>query len=88
MASAERLPLIGSPFPNVGKTSVARVEDDNFRHAENHKAIVGLDTGKLFSIFSKEYRLIRLEEVIAQVEEELARTRELGQYRVLTESFN
>jgi hypothetical protein len=48
--------LIASPFPNVGEMPVSWWLGQENRLAENHKAIVDLDTGKLFSIVSKDYR--------------------------------
>ena len=51
--------MITSPFPNVGEMPVTWGKGKHTQFAEYHKAIVDLDTGKLFSIVSKEYRHCR-----------------------------
>jgi hypothetical protein len=80
--------LIPSPFPNVGEMPISWGRDKDTRHADNHKAIVGLDTGKLYSIVSKDYRLIRHEDAITEVEQELSGTKGLGEYEVMTDFYN
>jgi len=80
--------LITSHFPNVGEMPVSWGLAKEIRPADDHKAIVDLDTGKLFSIVSKGYRIIRHEEAIAQVEQAIAGTQELGQYQAVTEFSN
>jgi hypothetical protein len=79
--------LIPSPFPNVGKCRLVG-QKANTRHADNHKAIVDLDTGKLYSVVSKDYRLIRHEEAITEVEQELSGTKGLGEYEAITDFYN
>jgi hypothetical protein len=54
--------LIVSPFPDVGEMPVSWCLGQENNLAKNHKAIVDLKTGRLFSIVSKDYRLIRHEE--------------------------
>jgi len=88
MEHAQPVTLIASPFPNVGEMPVSWGLGNKNRLAENHKAIVNLDTGKLFSIVSKDYRIIRHEEAIAQTEEAISRTKDFGRYQVITEFTN
>jgi hypothetical protein len=85
---AQTQTLIASPFPRVAEMPVSWGGDKNTRHADNHKAIVDLDTGKLFSIVSRDYRLIRHEEAITEVEQELSRTNGLGEYEAITDFYN
>jgi len=48
MVNAPPVPLIPSPFPNVGEMLVMWGRRKDSRLAENHKAIEDLDSGKLF----------------------------------------
>lgn len=63
-------------------------------HRDNHptdryKAIVDANTGKLFSIVSKDYRLIRHEEAIEQIEEAISENSDMRRaYRIETEFYN
>jgi len=88
MATTQSALMVASPFPNVGEMPVSWWKDKDARLAENHKAIVDLDTGKLYSIVSMDYRLIRHEEAITEVERELSGKKELGPYESITELFN
>jgi len=54
-------------FPEVIETPVSW-GDLNLQRAEDFKAIVNPETGKVFSIVSKDYRLIRHEEAIEKIE--------------------
>jgi hypothetical protein len=75
-------------FPNVGETPISWWKDKDARLAENHKAIVNLNTGKLYSIVSKDYRLIRHEEAIKEIEAAIHRTKGLGPYELETAFYN
>jgi hypothetical protein len=88
MANTQPSQLIASPFPNVGEMPVSWGLGRKNRLAGNYKGIVDLDTGKLFSIVSKGYRIIRHEEAIAEMEEAISRTKDLGGYQVITEFTN
>jgi hypothetical protein len=88
MTNTQSLLMIASPFPNVGEMPVSWWKGKDARLAENHKAIVDLDTGKLFSIVSKDYRIIRHDEAIAEMEEAISRAKDLGGYQVITEFTN
>ena len=80
--------LLSCPFPDVGEQPVSWGEQKNPRTAKNFKAIVDMKTGKVFSIVSEDYRLIRHEEAITQVEQELSKTKGLGRYEAVTEFTN
>ena len=80
--------IIVSPFPNVGKMRIQWVKDKAGHPAEEHEAIVDLDTGKVFCIVSTHYKLIRHESAIEQVERAIAERRDLGQFQVVTEFYN
>ncbi len=56
--------------------------------ADKYKAIVESNTGKLFSIVSQGYRLIRHEEAIKQVEEAIKEAPDLGKYETHTSFYN
>jgi hypothetical protein len=88
MAQAQTEALITCPFPNVAEMPVSWWLDKKSRLAENHKAIVDLNTGKLYSIVSMDYRVIRHEDAIKEVEQELSGMKGLGQYEAITEFFN
>ena len=60
----------------------------NIHPAFDHKAIVNPTTGKVFSIVSKDYRLIRHEDAIEQVEQVIGKYAELGRYFTCTEFYN
>ena len=81
--------LIGSPFPRVAEKPVLWVKDKGTHPpAKAHKAIVDLNTGRVFCITSKHYRLIRHETAIEQVEDAISRKGDLGDYRAFTEFYN
>ncbi|MBU2498451.1 MAG: DUF945 domain-containing protein [Proteobacteria bacterium] len=80
--------FISSPFPRIGEEPVTWGKERGCRLAENYKAVVDLNTGKLFSIVSKDYRLIRHEQAIEQVEEAIFKTASIGTYEAYTEFYN
>ena len=88
MTNTQPVPLIESPFPNVGEMPVSWWKGKDARLAENHKAIVDLDTAKLLSVVSKDYRVIRHEDVIEEIEAAIHHTRDLGPYEVQTAFYN
>jgi hypothetical protein len=88
MEPAHPSQIIVSPFPNVGKMPIQWVKDKAGHPAEEHEAIVDLDTGKVFCIVSTHYKLIRHESAIEQVERAIAERRDLGQFQVVTEFYN
>jgi hypothetical protein len=81
--------LIGSAFPRVAEKPVLWVKDKGIHPpAKEHKAIVDLNTGRVFCITSKHYRLIRHETAIEQVENAISRKGDLGDYRAFTAFYN
>jgi hypothetical protein len=82
------MPLIASPFPNVGEMPVLWAKNRNAHLTGEHKAIVDLDTGKVFCIASNHYKLIRHESAIEQVEDAIAQRGDLGDYTAFTEFYN
>ena len=75
-------------FPEVVERPVKWGYDKDLHGADGYKAIVNPDTGKLFSIVSKDYKLIRHEEAIEKVEKAIGETANLGQYEIRTEFYN
>ena len=74
-------------FPKVCETPVSWGEM-NLKRADKFKAIVNPNTGKVFSIVSKDYKLIRHDDAIQQIENAINEFPELGQYNVKTEFYN
>jgi len=56
--------------------------------ADKYKAIVDFNTGKLFSIVSNDYKLIRHEEAIERIEKALYEVPDLGEYKTYTSFYN
>jgi len=75
-------------FPEITEQPVMWGYNRELHQAHKHKAIVDANTGKLFSIVSKDYRLIRHEQAIDQIEEAIFKTPDLGEYEVTTEFYN
>ena len=63
-------------------------KDGKLQRAKDHKAIVDLNTGKVFSIVSNDYRLIRHEQAIEKVERFIHGHNLMSGYVVDTEFFN
>ena len=64
----------GSVFPLVAEQPVFCGPKDKPWPAGKHKAIVDLATGKVFSIVSRDYRLIRHEDAIGFLEKAIQKT--------------
>ena len=60
----------------------------NLQRAHGYRAIVNPETGKLFSIVSGKYRLIKHEEAIDQVEKALYEYPQFRRYTTKTEFYN
>jgi len=75
-------------FPEIVEQPVMWGYHRELHDADKHKAIVDRDTGKLFSIVSKDYKLIRHEQAIDQIEEAIHKTPGFGKYKVTTEFYN
>jgi len=74
-------------FPIVCEMPVSWGVDDP-KLADKHKAIVNPETGKLFSIVSKDYKLIRHEQAIKRVERVLSAYADLGKWNTDIEFYN
>jgi len=75
-------------FPEVVEQPVMWGYHQDLRQADKYKAIIDFDTGKLFSIVSQDYKLIRHEEAIEQMEDAIQESPALGKYKVLTAFYN
>lgn len=75
-------------FPKVLEQPIMWGYHKDLHQADKHKALVNPDTGKLFAIVSKHYRLIRHEQAIEQIEAAIAKNPDLGRYEVVTEFYN
>jgi hypothetical protein len=75
-------------FPEVVEQPIRWGHPGWLHHADDHKAIVSPRKGKLFSIVSKDYRLIRHEEATEAVEGVLNDSGGLGSYEVRTDFYN
>jgi hypothetical protein len=75
------------PFPEVCETPVSWGEL-NLQRADKYKAIVNPETGKVFSIVSKDYKLIRHENAVQHIEGTLNEYPEFYNYKVKTEFYN
>ena len=74
-------------FPAVCETPVAW-GNVNLQRTDDYKAIVNPETGKVFSIVSKGYKLIRHEEAVFLIERVLNKSSPLGRYDLRTEFYN
>jgi len=70
-------------FPEVSEVPVSWGEI-NLQQADKYKAIVNPEIGKVFSIVSKDYKLVRHEEAVNQIENELVKHPDLKNYRIRT----
>lgn len=75
---------LDSFFPSVVEQPVMWSGKGTVHDAKKHKAIVDEKTGKLFSIVSKDYRVIRHEAAIGMLEEAIYQVEALRKYNVRT----
>ncbi|MBW1781295.1 MAG: DUF932 domain-containing protein [Deltaproteobacteria bacterium] len=75
-------------FPVVEEQPVMWGYHRDLHDADRYKAIVDRDTGKLFSIVSKDYRVIRHEQAIDELEGVIDQTPDLGTPIVKTSFYN
>lgn len=75
-------------FPEVVEQPVMWGYHRDIHQADKYKAIVESNTGKLFSIVSQDYKLIRHEAAIEQVEEAIHAVPDLGEYQISTDFYN
>jgi len=74
-------------FPEVNEVPVSWGEMD-LRRANNYKAIVNPEIEKVYSIVSKDYKLIRHEDASQRIESIIDQNHELGKYKILTKFYN
>ncbi len=82
----EKSNLAAASFPEVSEVPVSWGEI-NLQRADKYKAIVNSEIGKVFSIVSQDYKLIRHEDAIQQIEDVINEFPELGKYNVKTEFY-
>ena len=82
------LPLLDSPFPKVVMRPVMWGEGKEVLPSDRYRAIADKRTNKLFSIVSSDYKLIRHEDAIEDVEKAISENKDLGRYEVITEFYN
>jgi hypothetical protein len=75
-------------FPEIIEQPVMWGPDRDLHSAARYKALVDADTGKLFSIVSQDYRVIRHEKAIEQVEEAISENPDFGAYEIATDFYN
>src|SRR5208283_2011397 len=80
----EQRQLLQNSFPVVIEQPVLWGKDKNIHKAENYKALVDSPTGNVFSIVTNDYKIIRHEEAIEFMDNELAKTSDLGRYEAIT----
>ena len=74
-------------FPEVQEVPVSWGEI-NLQRADQYKAIVNPESSKVYSIVSKDYKLIRHEEAVQRIESTIDENLELGKYKSATEFYN
>jgi len=75
-------------FPEIEEQPVMWGYHKEMHQAHKHKAIVDRDSGKLFSIVSKDYKLIRHEEAIEEIEDLIYDNEDLGEPTIKTSFYN
>ena len=75
-------------FPEITEQPVMWGYHRELHHADKYKAIVNFDTGKLYSVVSRDYVLIRHEEAIEEIEKEISEFPDLGRYEIYTRFYN
>lgn len=83
----EKSNLATESFPEVGEVPVSWGEM-NLQRADKYKAIVNPEIGKVYSIVSKDYKLIRHEDAVQQIENAIDENLELGKYKATPEFYN
>lgn len=81
-------PLLDSTFPEVVMRPVMWGEGKEVLRSDRYRAIADNRTNKLFSIVSSDYKLIRHEDAIEDVEKVISENNNLGKYEVITEFYN
>jgi hypothetical protein len=80
--------LLESPFPEVVMRPVYWGKGQKVVRSGRYRAIVDEKTNKLFSVVSIDYKLIRHEEAIEEIEKAIGETPNLGGYEATTDFYN
>ena len=83
----EKSILAAASFPEVSEVPVSWGEI-NLQRADKFKAIVNPEIGKVYSIVSKDYKLIRHEDAAQRIESAIDENCELGKYITSTKFYN
>jgi len=83
----EKRNLAAASFPEVSEVPVSWGEL-NLQRADKYKAIVNPETGKVYSIASQDYKLIRHEDAVQRIESAIDKYPGLSKYRTGTEFYN
>ena len=75
-------------FPEIVEQPVMWGYYRDLHQADRYKAIVDSDTGKVFSIVSNDYKLIRHEEAIERIEQVICEVPDLDEYKTYTRFYN
>ena len=79
--------MAAESFPEVSEVPVSWGEI-NLQRADQYKAIVNPDTGKVFSIISNNYKLIRHEDAVQQIKSIINENNELGKHKTIIGFYN
>lgn len=83
----EKSDLATASFPEVSEVPVSW-GDINLQRADKYRAIVNPEIGKVYSIVSRDYKLLRHEDAVRQIENIIDGNSGLGKYRTRTEFYN
>jgi len=80
--------LLESPFPEVVMQPVYWGKKQKVYRSGRYQAVVDEKTNKLFSVVSTDYKLVRHEKAIEEIENAIGATPNLGGYDVTTDFYN
>ena len=83
----EKSKLAAASFPEVSEVPVSW-DEINLQRADKYKAIVNPESDKVYSIVSKDYKLIRHEDAVRRIESAIDENLELGKYKSDTKFYN
>ncbi len=80
--------LLESPFPAVVMQPVYWGKGQKVYRSGRYQAVVDEKTNKLFSVVSTDYKLVRHEKAIEEIEKAISATSNLGGFEVTTDFYN
>jgi hypothetical protein len=83
----EKINLAAVSFPKVSEVPVS-LGEINLQRTDKYKAIVNPEICKVYSIVSRDYKLIRHEDAVQRIESTIDENLELGKYKTDTEFYN